>query len=76
MRAPNLFFRAPPPLAATVATARLLRGEHYLSDLMAGAALGIYVGRTLGKLQKQRRAVLPYVEPASKTAGLALAWRW
>ena len=43
-------------LASGIGLSRIEKDKHYLSDVLAGATLGIIVGRTVGRLDGERPA--------------------
>src|SRR5262249_17814024 len=65
-------------VAAAIGAARVTGGQHYLSDVAAGATLGVIVGRTVGRLNGHvpgapgRVAVAPIVG-AHHTYGMELS---
>ena len=63
-------------LASMVGYARLNNNRHWPSDVLAGAAIGTYVGKTVVRFnQKHRRLSLqPIVGPDFRGAQIALAW--
>lgn len=64
--------------AAVVAVSRLDAGQHYLSDVVAGATVGYIVGRTVvegGNRQDGRLSWLPLISPRTATIGLVVALR-
>ena len=64
---------------AIVATARVGSNRHFVSDVVAGAALGYIVGRTVShqNLNKPSKILwMPSVSPSGKSAGLVLLARW
>ncbi len=56
-------------MAASIGASRIVRDKHYLSDVLAGATLGVIVGRTVVRVNGRpprgttRTAVL-HVSPA------------
>ena len=70
-------------LAAVVTTARFAAQQHYASDLLAGGAMGWFIGRYVWKTHQDhaihhhgwlKPQVMPEVQPGSGTYALALAW--
>ena len=65
-------------MAAAIGAARVTGGKHYLSDVAAGATLGVIVGRTVGRLNgrvlgaSSRIAMAPIVG-AHHTYGMAVS---
>jgi membrane-associated phospholipid phosphatase len=65
--------------AAFVATTRVAKNVHYLSDVVAGAALGYIVGRTVVRgpsLDSQRILWAPTISPSGKGAGISAIIRF
>jgi hypothetical protein len=66
-------------LAATlVGVSRLDADKHYLSDVVAGAAIGYIVGRTVTRRSREPDARLtwtPVVSPATGSFGIGVSWR-
>jgi membrane-associated phospholipid phosphatase len=69
-------------LASGIGLSRIEKDKHYLSDVLAGATLGIIVGRTVSRLDGQRPAkksiisVGPATDPHGQGVGLNLAASW
>ena len=60
-------------VAGYVAVSRMNEGEHYLSDVLFGATIGVLVGRTVTvSLARKRFAVVPM--PARDGVGVQLTW--
>ena len=61
-------------LASAVGFQRVYDDKHWLSDVAAGAVLGILVGKTIVRLRKADSVikVKPIIDSETKTAGLAL----
>jgi hypothetical protein len=68
-------------LAATVSAARYTAQRHYLSDIVAGGAMGWFIGRYVYQTHEDHAAhrhaelipsVVPEFNPATKTYGMAL----
>jgi len=65
--------------SAIVATARVGSNRHFVSDVVAGAALGYIVGRTVShqNLNKPSKVLwMPTVSPSGKSGGFVLLARW
>ena len=64
--------------ASFVAASRLDADKHFLSDVVAGAALGYVVGRTVARRQAQSRSITwnPIVSPSTRSVGIALSWQF
>ena len=76
-------------LASTVSVARFTARKHFASDIVAGGAMGWFIGRyvfehhldpNIHKRYEKRAsrfmpAINPMFEPVSKTYGLSLAWK-
>ena len=69
-------------LAAVVSVSRLAAQQHYASDIVAGGAMGWFIGRYVWKTHQDhaihphhglRAVVLPDLEPGSRTYGLTIA---
>jgi membrane-associated phospholipid phosphatase len=60
-------------VAAYVATSRLHDNEHYLSDVVFGAATGIIVGRSVTWHGRNNYPIMPAVSP--DYLGLVIEWR-
>jgi PAP2 superfamily len=79
MRYYGLKAAIPGYLAATlVGVSRLDADQHYFSDVVAGAAVGYIVGRTVTRrpTEKDPRLVwMPVLGPAAGTIGIAVSWR-
>jgi len=63
--------------ATLVGVSRLDAEKHYLSDVVAGATLGIIVGRTTttgGDQRYARLAWTPVLSPGTRTVGLSVTW--
>ena len=61
-------------LTALVGAERLDSGEHHLSDLIFGAALGWVVAETVMKEHRPEifgGQIVPYADPVNGTAGVA-----
>ncbi len=69
-------------LASGIGLSRIESNKHYLSDVLAGAALGVIVGRTVtrvnGEPRAQRRtlAVGPAADAQGTGVGLAVSATW
>lgn len=69
-------------LAAGIGLSRVESNKHYLSDVVAGATLGLVVGRTVARLDgqpagKQRRfSVAPLSGPGGDGLGLGVTASW
>jgi len=69
-------------LASGIGLSRIEKDKHYLSDVLAGATLGIIVGRTVSRLDGQRPAkksiisVGPATDPHGQGVGLNLSASW
>jgi membrane-associated phospholipid phosphatase len=69
-------------LASGIGLSRIEKDKHYLSDVLAGATLGIIVGRTVSRLDGDRPArkavisVAPATDPHGQGVGLNLAASW
>lgn len=69
-------------LASGIGLSRIEKDKHYLSDVLAGATLGIIVGRTVARLDGDRPAkksvisVSPATDPHGQGVGLNLAASW
>jgi membrane-associated phospholipid phosphatase len=62
-------------LASTaIATARVLSGNHFPTDVLAGAAVGTGMGAIVPALHARQIAITPTVTPT--TAGLAFTLPW
>ena len=64
--------------ASFVAASRLDANKHFLSDVVAGAALGYIVGHTVARRQAQSRRITwnPIVSPSTRSVGIALSWQF
>ncbi len=61
-------------LSALVGYERLESGEHYLSDVIMGAVMGLVIGHTVAgehKLEFLGGRIAPFVDPYTQTSGLA-----
>jgi len=69
-------------LAAGIGLSRIERDRHHLSDVIAGAALGLVVGRTVTRLDGERPArarqlsVGPATDPHGHGVGLGVSASW
>jgi membrane-associated phospholipid phosphatase len=69
-------------LASGIGLSRIEKDKHYLSDVLAGATLGIIVGRTVARLdgdrpaKKRQLSVSPATDPHGQGVGLNLAASW
>jgi membrane-associated phospholipid phosphatase len=69
-------------VASGVGYSRIERSKHHLSDVLAGATLGIIVGRTVTRLdgeqptKKRVVSVGPATDPQGQGVGLALSASW
>jgi membrane-associated phospholipid phosphatase len=69
-------------LASCIGLTRIESNRHNLSDVIAGATLGIIVGRTVGRLdgdrpaKKRTFAVTPATDPAGQGVGLGFSASW
>ena len=64
--------------AGLIGVSRMAKGAHHLSDVIAGAALGQVVGRTVarggdGRASRRRLVLVPDGGPAGDGLGLALS---
>lgn len=64
--------------ASFVAASRLDSNKHYLSDVVAGAALGYVVGRTVARRRAESRSITwsPIVSPRTRSVGIGLSWQF
>ncbi len=67
--------------AALISLSRIHLNEHFASDVVAGAALGIVIGKTLSRRHQQpdslrRWSVLPFVPDARGALGLTVEYRF
>jgi membrane-associated phospholipid phosphatase len=69
-------------LASGIGLSRIEKDKHYLSDVLAGATLGIIVGRTVARVdggpaaKKRQISVSPATDPRGQGVGLALSATW
>jgi membrane-associated phospholipid phosphatase len=69
-------------LASGIGYSRIEKDKHYLSDVLAGAALGIIVGRTVTRLDGERPAkksvfgVGPATDPHGQGVGVGFSASW
>ena len=69
-------------LASGIGLSRIEKDKHYLSDVLAGATIGIIVGRTVARLDAERPAkkrqisVGPATDPHGQGVGLNLSASW
>jgi membrane-associated phospholipid phosphatase len=69
-------------LASCIGLTRIESNRHNLSDVLAGATLGIIVGRTVGRLdgdrppKKRSISVGPATDPRGQGVGLGLSASW
>jgi membrane-associated phospholipid phosphatase len=69
-------------LASGIGLSRIEKDKHYLSDVLAGATLGIIVGRTVTRVdggpaaKKRQISVSPATDPRGQGVGLALSASW
>jgi membrane-associated phospholipid phosphatase len=69
-------------LASGIGLSRIESNRHHLSDVLAGATLGIVVGRTVARLDAERPAkkrfvsVGPATDPHGQGVGLGLSASW
>jgi membrane-associated phospholipid phosphatase len=69
-------------LASGIGLSRIEKDKHYLSDVLAGATLGVIVGRTVTRLDGERPAKKPFVsvgpatDPHGQGVGLGLSASW
>jgi len=69
-------------LASGIGLSRIESNRHNLSDVLAGATLGLIVGRTVARLDGDRPArkrlvsVGPATDPQGQGVGLALSASW
>ena len=69
-------------LASGIGLSRIEKDKHYLSDVLAGATIGIIVGRTVARLDGERPAkkrqisVGPATDPHGQGVGLNLSATW
>ncbi len=68
--------------ASCIGLSRIERDRHYLSDVLAGATLGIVVGRTVSRLdgdrpaKKRQISVGPATDPSGGGVGLGVSASW
>ena len=64
--------------ASFVAASRLDANKHFLSDTVAGAALGYIVGHTVARRRAESRRITwsPIVSPSTRSVGIALSWQF
>ncbi len=65
--------------ASAIAVSRLFLNEHFASDVFAGAALGIAIGKALSSRHKNQArdfTVLPYLPDDEGGLGLSLQYRF
>lgn len=60
--------------SAAIATARVLSGNHFPTDVLAGAAVGSSVGFVVPALHARPIAITPTVSPTAAGLSVALAW--
>jgi membrane-associated phospholipid phosphatase len=69
-------------LASGIGFSRIEKDKHYLSDVLAGATLGVIVGRTVRRLDGDRPAkkrlvgIGPATDPHGQGVGLGLSASW
>jgi len=69
-------------LASCIGLTRIEQNRHYLSDVLAGATLGVIVGRTVTRLdgqqpaRKRTLALAPATDPHGQGVGLGLSASW
>ncbi len=69
-------------LASGIGFSRIEKDKHYLSDVLAGATLGIIVGRTVTRVdgepaaRKRQVSLSPATDPHGQGVGLALSASW
>jgi len=69
-------------LASGIGLSRIESNRHHLSDVLAGATLGLIVGRTVGRLDGERPAkkrivsVGPATDPHGQGVGLGVSASW
>lgn len=69
-------------LASCIGLTRIEQDRHHLSDVIAGATLGLVVGRTVSRLDSQAPAkkrlvsVAPATDPHGQGVGLSLSASW
>ena len=63
-------------LAGTVGYARLNNNRHWTSDVLAGAVVGTYVGKTVVRFNREHHRIKlqPIVAPNIQGAELSMAW--
>jgi membrane-associated phospholipid phosphatase len=70
-------------LAAVVSTARFGAQQHYASDIVAGAAMGWFIGRYVYKTHEDHQLhrhgwlqpkIIPMVEPSNRSFGIGLVF--
>jgi membrane-associated phospholipid phosphatase len=63
-------------LAGTVGYARLNNNRHWTSDVLVGAVVGTYVGKTVVRFNRDHRRIKlqPIVERDMQGAELSMAW--
>ena len=69
-------------LASGIGLSRIEKDKHYLSDVLAGATLGVIVGRTVARRDGEQKAtkrvfsVGPATDPHGQGIGLGLSASW
>jgi membrane-associated phospholipid phosphatase len=69
-------------LASCIGLTRIEQDRHHLSDVVAGATIGVIVGRTVTRLdgqepgRKRTLALAPATDPHGQGVGLALSGSW
>ena len=69
-------------LASCIGLTRIEQNRHYLSDVIAGATIGVIVGRTVTRLdgqqpaRKRTLALAPATDPHGQGVGLGLSASW
>ena len=61
--------------ATAVGAARILQERHWSSDVVAGAALGWFIGRVVSRRRSENPPYLdffPFADPRTKTYGFVL----
>jgi membrane-associated phospholipid phosphatase len=69
-------------LASGIGLSRIETNKHYLSDVLAGAAIGVIVGRTVGRVNDERPAakrhlaIGPATDPHGTGMGVNVSLAW
>jgi membrane-associated phospholipid phosphatase len=66
------------PLAAATGYFRLAADRHYLTDVLAGAGVGLAVGYAVPALNAPRSAMRPTITPSIQAQGgqVTASWVW